>query len=63
MTDNVASVLIIVQEILKKNVNQSLKCFACLSLCCVDEGIVIFGKFNLYFKKIMKSFARCTICN
>ena len=55
MTDNLARVLIMAEELPEKNVNERLKCFRCSSLCSADKRIVIFEKNCHIFAEIITS--------
>ena len=55
VTDNLASVLIMVNETPKKIVDEILKCFTCSSLCSPDRRIFIVGKTSHNFVEIIKS--------
>ena len=55
VTDNLASVLIMVNETPKKIVDEILKCFTCSSLCSADRRIFLVGKTSHNFVEIIKS--------
>ena len=55
VTDNPASVLIMVNETPKKIVDEILKCFTCSSLCSADRRIFLVGKTSHNFVEIIKS--------
>ena len=53
--DNLACVLIMVNETPKKIVDEILKCFTCSSLCSADRRIFLVGKTSHNFVEIIKS--------
>ena len=55
VADNLASVLIMVEETPKKLVGGSSKCFTCSSLCPGKDRIYIFGNTTHNFAEIVKS--------
>ena len=55
VTDNLASVLIMVNETPEKIVDEILKCFTCSSLCSADRRIFPVGETSHNFVEIIKS--------